>query len=125
MCLIAGKPSEEVSEHQAITFQVTDDRLDTVSPVLLIRMGLAPSPPLAGDMNLGEECDLTATVAPVSQQMLRHLAGVRKGPLKRRVDRMAILGITGQGLAIKHKALFGRGHHADLGTTSSRRRGGG
>lgn len=78
MYLVARKPSEEVPEHQAVTFQVSDDRFDTVSPVLLIGVGLAASSPFAGDMNFGEECALATTVATVSQQMLRHLAGMQK-----------------------------------------------
>ena len=76
MCLVAAKPSEKVSIHQAVAFQVADDRLDTVSSVLLIRIGLGASSPLAGDMNFGEERAFALTVAVVGQQMLRHLAGV-------------------------------------------------
>lgn len=44
---VAGKPSEEVPIHQAVAFQVADDRLDTVSSVLLIGVGPAAASPLA------------------------------------------------------------------------------
>ena len=55
MYLVAGKPSEEVSEHQSIAFQVADDWFDTVSSVLLFGVGFAASAPLASDMDFGEE----------------------------------------------------------------------
>jgi hypothetical protein len=56
--------------------------------------------------NLGENSVLTASVAPVGQQMLRHLAGVQKHPFERSIERVAIVRIAGQGLTIHHKALF-------------------
>lgn len=84
MYLVSGIPSEEVPEHQAVTFQVSDDRFDTVSPVLLIGVSLAAPPPLAGDMNVGEEDVFTASVATFDQQILRHHTAVQKGSMSRR-----------------------------------------
>lgn len=74
--LVAAEPSEEVPEHEAIAFQVADDRLYTVSSVLLVGMGFASPSPFAGDMNPGEERALTASIPPVGQQMFWHFAGV-------------------------------------------------
>jgi len=62
--LIAGKPFEEDSEHQAIASKVADGRLYAVRPVP-VRMCLAASSPHAGDMNFGRKGALTATVAEV------------------------------------------------------------
>ena len=46
MDFVAAEPAEEVPEHQTVAFQVADDRLDTVSPVLLSGMGLAAPLPV-------------------------------------------------------------------------------
>ena len=62
MDFVAAEPAEEVPEHQTVAFQVADDRLDTVSPVLLSGMGLAAPSPLAGDMDFGEECALALSL---------------------------------------------------------------
>ena len=113
---VAGKSSGEIPIHQAVAYQMTDDQLDTVSPILLIGVGLAASAPLAGDINFAEEGALTATVTPVGQHMLRHLAGVQKDSLKCRIDSVASVRIARQGLAIQHKAFFGSrsGRHGSL-----------
>lgn len=64
MYLVAAEPSGEVPEHQAIAFEMIDVRLDTVSLMFLLWMGLTPSPPLARDVNVEKECALTAKVTP-------------------------------------------------------------
>jgi hypothetical protein len=68
VCFVARKSSEKVPEHQTIAFQVSDDRLNAVSSVLLIRVGFTASTTLSGDVDFGEErAPLTPTITPVGQ----------------------------------------------------------
>lgn len=70
---VSGEPSEEVSEHQAIAFQVADDRFDTVSPMLLVGMGFTAPPLLAGDMDFGQKRAFTVTIDFFAHQENDHI----------------------------------------------------
>jgi hypothetical protein len=87
-----------------------DDGLNAVAPVL-VRVGVAPAPFLAGDVKAGQEGAFTATTPTVRQYVSRHRAGVQQHTLQRGVHGMAIIGIANQGLTIQNKVFFGGGHY--------------